>query len=122
VWDNGNPPDFHGMDLVAVDDCSSKFSIYTEAPDLDENDYCVDQEDIFMLTIDGVSTNVHMRLSLADAVVLLSNAHPDQIPDSECVFNELCTACGFSQEDGQPRPNVHFFSVGDVFFLVRRQV
>jgi hypothetical protein len=131
VWDNplAIPPStwrwgnfVNNLELVAVDDVSSKFSIYTEAPDLDENDFCIDQEDIFTLTIDEASTNVHVKLSLADAVVILSNARPDKIPDSECVFNELCTACGFSQQHDQPRPNMHFFSVEDVILLLRHQV
>jgi len=120
VWDN--PPDLHGMELIAVNDYPSKFSIYTEASDLDENDFCIDQENIFTLTIDEASTDVHVKLSLADAVVLLSNAHPRKFPDSDRVFDYLCAACGVSQEHGRPRSNMFFLTVGDVPRLLRGQV
>ena len=102
------------MELIAVNDYPSKFSIYTEASDLDENDFCIDQENIFTLTIDEASTDVHVKLSLADAVVLLSNAHPRKFPDSDRVFDYLCAACGVSQEHGRPRSNMLCLTVGDV--------
>jgi hypothetical protein len=119
VWDNPlaiASPDTHDINNPLeelVEDGWSNIAVGTEAPDLEENDFFyIDDEDRFTVTAEGESMCVHMKLPLADALALLSNLHPDKIPDPEFLFNDLCMALGFNQVHGQPRPASHFFPVG----------
>jgi hypothetical protein len=91
---------------------SKRVSVNTEPPSVNVDDFMDIHDDAkFQLTLGGVSMFVHISSCLPDAIVLLHNLYPDQIPDPDALFNKLCREVGLEREYGQPRPQLHFCRV-----------